>query len=120
MEISVDLSVLMTKQDWDAAQPTLADKLRQVGVEAKSIALKLVSSPCSNSHVLTDEYMMKNSGPVPGEIYRVVINGTSDLPLARVASTVAEVLPVDGYWIGSAELGHTEFEPGADTEYCRW
>ena len=100
MEVSTDLSVLMTEKEWNEILEGMPEQL------------------AANGNVLVNEYMDKHgSAPVSENVWRVIVNGTSTLPLTKVTAAVVDCLPPHILWYGTSEIGHTEFGLGTA---CAW
>lgn len=118
MDTSTDLSILMTEKEWQKVLDAMPDGLRKAGYTPANISAEIISSTCEPDNVLVNEYVAR-TGRIPAaeHIWRVIVNGTTDLPLHKATSAVAGCLPQDAYWYGTSEIGHTEFGLGSS---CAW
>lgn len=114
MEVSADLSVLIEPKKWEKSLEALPEALRARGFEPLSIFTLQVAEESSESSPLAQEYRFK-SGQWPQGIpvWRLIANGETTQPLATVAALVADCLPPQAPWVGSAEIGFTEMGLGA-------
>lgn len=114
MEVSADLSVLIETTKWEESLDALPEALRARGFEPLSIFTLQVAEESSESSPLAQEYRFK-SGQWPQGIpvWRLIANGETTQPLATVAALVADCLPPQAPWVGSAEIGFTEMGLGA-------
>ncbi|WP_293771272.1 hypothetical protein [uncultured Corynebacterium sp.] len=113
MDVSIDLSVLISKREWDELLPGLPDALRAGGVEPIDISIEPVTSACTPENILVAEYMATfDEFPASMDVYRVIVNAKTDLPLGKASGVLASALPAGTLWYGSSELGHTEFGLG--------
>ncbi|PIS60515.1 hypothetical protein [Corynebacterium striatum] len=118
MEVSTDLSVLMTEKEWNEILDGMPEQLDANGYEPANISAEVVSFTCEPDNVLVNEYMDKHgSAPVSENVWRVIVNGTSTLPLTKVTAAVVDCLPPHILWYGTSEIGHTEFGLGTA---CAW
>ncbi|MDO5032511.1 hypothetical protein [Corynebacterium sp.] len=118
LDVSTDLSMLMTDQEWEEALPELPARLRAGGVEPVDINAELVVGGCQPGSVLVDEYVAKHGTAPAGEkVRRVIVNAASELPLHKVTMAVAECFPPHVLWLGSTEIGHTELGLGSTTAW---
>src|SRR5699024_12795654 len=96
MDISVDLSVLLYPSQWEAILNELPPKAADAGVEIDNIAVEQLYSACEKENVLVDDYWLRHGqAPTGAEVYRIIVNGASTLPLNKCAAAVAEALPAD-------------------------
>ena len=108
MEVSTDLSILMTEKEWNDILTRMPQQLAEGGYEPANIS----------ADILVNEYMSKHgSAPVGESVWRVIVNGSSDLPLHKVTAAVVDCLPPHTLWYGTSEIGHTEFGLGTA---CAW
>ena len=110
MQVSVDLSVLMPQEEWEESLAGVPEKLRDAGFTPANIFATVVAlSPPADSP-LAQEYELSNGTAADGTpLWRVIVNGDTAAPLLSVAPMVAECLPPTASWLGSTEIGHTEF-----------
>ena len=114
MEVSADLSVLLVTQEWENSIEALPETLRARGFEPLSIFALLVAEECTESSPLAQEYRFRfGQWPQGIPVWRLIVNGEATQPLAAVASLVADCLPPQAPWVGSAEIGFTEMGLGA-------
>jgi len=105
-EVSTDLNILITPTEWERALEGLPEALNAAGYEAKEI------------HMLVTQFsQMEGHPPIVEVLYRVVINGTSELELKELTKVVVAALPKGLYWYGSSYAGVTE--PGVNAA-CAW
>lgn len=118
MDVSTDLSILMTEAEWNKVLAEMPQRLREGGLEPRDINAEIVSFTCEPDNILVNEYM-NNHGhpPVSEHVWRVIVNGSSELPLTKVTAAVADCLPPHTLWYGTSEIGHTEFGLGTS---CAW
>ncbi|MER0078773.1 hypothetical protein ABRP87_02255 [Corynebacterium sp. KPL2830] len=110
MQVSVDLSVLMSQEEWKEYQAGMPQKLRSAGFVPESIFAAVVAPSPPADSPLAQEYELSNGTPAEGTpLWRVIVNGDTAAPLPSVAPMVAECLPPTAAWLGSTEIGHTEF-----------
>lgn len=114
MEVSADLSVLLVTQEWENSIEALPEALRARGFEPLSIFALQVAEECTESSPLAQEYRFRfGQWPQGIPVWRLIVNGEATQPLAAVASLVADCLPPQAPWVGSAEIGFTEMGLGA-------
>ena len=90
MDVSTDLSILMTEAEWNKVLKAMPQRLREGGVEPLDINAEIISFTCEPDNILVNEYMDKHGQPPVSEhVWRVIVNGTSDLPLTKVTAAVA-------------------------------
>ena len=120
MDISVDLSVLFYPSQWKEVLEELPRLSEQAGVVVDNIAVEELYSACETDNVLVNEYWMHHgTAPTGAQVYRIIVNGSSALPLNKCAAAVAEAFPADTTWYGTAEIGHTEFGLGTTLAWTR-
>lgn len=113
MEVSADLSVLLGTRENEDCLAGLPDRLRAQGFHPASIFVIQVAESCPESSPLAQEYRFRfGQRPQGIPVWRLIVNGETALPLATVAATVAECLPPEALWLGSAEIGFTEMGLG--------
>ncbi|WP_338021048.1 hypothetical protein [Corynebacterium macginleyi] len=108
--MSVDLSVLMPQEEWEECQAEMPERLRTAGFRPVNIFASVVSPSPPIDNPLVQEYELgtgTQAGNTP--LWRVIVNGDTTVPLPKVAPMVAECLPPTAMWLGSVEIGHTEF-----------
>ena len=109
MEVSADLSVLLGTRENEDCLAGLPDRLRAQGFHPASIFVIQVAESCPESSPLAQEYRFRiGQRPQGIPVWRLIVNGETAQPLAAVAPTVAECLPPEVLWLGSAEIGFTE------------
>lgn len=120
MDISVDLSVLLYPSQWESMIEALPGRAADAGVHVENIAVEQLYSACEHENVLVNEYWMRHGqAPTGAEVYRIIVNGSSQLPLNKCATAVAESFPAETNWYGTAEIGHTEFGLGTTLAWTR-
>ena len=67
MDISTDLSILMTEAEWDKVLKDMPQRLREGGVEPLDINAEIISFTCEPDNILVNEYMDKHGQPPVGE-----------------------------------------------------
>ncbi len=113
MEVSADLSVLLGIRKWEDGLAGLPERLRAQGFHPASIFVIQVAQSCPESSPLAQEYRFRfGQRPQGIPVWRLIVNGETAQPLATVAPTVAECLPPEALWLGSAEIGFTEMGLG--------
>lgn len=118
MEVSTDLSILMTEKEWNDILTHMPQQLAEGGYEPANISAEVISFTCEPDNILVNEYMSKHgSAPLGESVWRVIVNGSSDLPLHKVTAVVVDCLPPHTLWYGTSEIGHTEFGLGTA---CAW
>lgn len=118
MDVSTDLSILISDSEWAKALEGMPEKLADSGFAAVDITSQIVSSACEPDNVLVSEYMSKHDGvPVVENVYRVIVNGSTNLPLHKATIAVVDCLPEATIWQGTSEIGHTEFGLGASPDW---
>ncbi len=115
MQVSADLSVLMPQEEWEECLAGMPEKLRDAGfVPVNIFAAMIAPSPPADSP-LVQEIVFSNGTPVGNTpLWRVIVNGETAAPLPSIAPMVAECLPPTAAWLGSTEIGHTEFAWSAE------
>lgn len=117
MDISVDLSVLLYSSQWDRI---LKEIPNNGGVDVDNIAVEELYNACETDNILVNEYWQRHGqAPAGMDVYRIIVNGTSTLPLNRCATAVAEAFPPESIWYGTAEIGHTEFGLGTTLAWAK-
>ncbi|MER0088071.1 hypothetical protein ABRP86_04875 [Corynebacterium sp. KPL3927] len=113
--MSADLSVLMPQEEWEECLAGMPEKLRDAGfVPVNIFAAMIAPSPPADSP-LVQEYEFSNGTAAEGTpLWRVIVNGDTAAPLPAIAPMVAECLPPTAAWLGSTEIGHTEFAWSAE------
>ena len=115
MQASVDLSVLMTQEEWEGCQEDMPQKLRDAGFTPVNIFATVVAPSAPKDSPLAQEYAFSNGTAAEGTpLWRVIVNGDTAAALPSVAPVVAECLPPTAAWLGSTEIGHTEFAWSAE------
>ena len=118
MDISVDLSVLLYPSQWKSIIEKLP--VRVSGVDIENIAVEQLYSACEKENILVNDYWLRyGQAPTGAEIYRIIVNGSSTLPLNKCAAAVAEAFPAETIWYGTAEIGHTEFGLGTTLAWTK-
>lgn len=113
MEVSADLSVLLGTQECEDCLAGLPERLRAQGFHPASIFVIQVAESCPESSPLAQEYRFRfGQRPQGIPVWRLIVNGETAHPLATVAPIVAECLPPEALWLGSAEIGFTEMGLG--------
>lgn len=113
MEVSADLSVLLGTRENEDCLAGLPDRLRAQGFHPASIFVIQVAESCPESSPLAQEYRFRfGQRPQGIPVWRLIVNGETAHPLATVAPIVAECLPPEALWLGSAEIGFTEMGLG--------
>ena len=113
MEVSADLSVLLGLRECEDCLAGLPEKLRTQDFHPASIFVIQVAESCPESSPLAQEYRFRfGQRPQRIPVWRLIVNGETALPLAAVAPTVADCLPPEVLWLGSAEIGFTEMGLG--------
>ncbi|MBK4137685.1 hypothetical protein GWO53_06000 [Corynebacterium macginleyi] len=115
MQVSVDLSVLMPQEEWEECQAEMPERLRIAGFRPVNIFASVVCPSPPTDGPLVQEYELgtgTQAGNTP--LWRVIVNGDTTVPLPKVAPMVAECLPPTATWLGSVEIGHTEFAWSAE------
>lgn len=114
MEVSADLSVLIETTKWEESLEALPEALRARGFEPLSIFTLQVAEESSESSPLAQEYRFRfGQWPQGIPVWRLIVNGETSQTLATVAALVADCLPPQAPWVGSAEIGFTEMGLGA-------
>ncbi|MCK2199525.1 hypothetical protein [Corynebacterium callunae] len=117
-EVSTDLNILITPTEWERALEGLPEALNAAGYEAKEIHAQIVDLTCEPDNMLVTQFsQMEGHPPIVEVLYRVVINGTSELELKELTKVVVAALPKGLYWYGSSYAGVTE--PGVNAA-CAW
>ena len=115
MRVSVDLSVLMSQEEWEESLAGMPEKLRDAGFVPVNIFATVVSPSPPTASPLALEYEFSNGTAAEGTpLWRVIVNGDTTAALPSVAPMVAECLPPTAAWLGSTEIGHTEFAWSAE------
>ncbi|MEQ9999350.1 hypothetical protein [Corynebacterium sp. KPL2838] len=113
--MSVDLSVLMSQEEWEESLAGMPEKLRDAGFVPVNIFATVVSPSPPKASPLALEYEFSNGTAAEGTpLWRVIVNGDTTAALPSVAPMVAECLPPTAAWLGSTEIGHTEFAWSAE------
>lgn len=117
MDISVDLSVLLFSSQWD-------DILQKIpgneNIDVENIAVESLYNACDTDNILVNEYWQRHGKTPAGmDVYRIIVNGNSTLPLNRCATAIAEAFPPEVIWYGTAEIGHTEFGLGTTLAWTK-
>ena len=60
MDVSTDLSILMTEAEWKKVLAGMPERLREGGVEPRDINAEIVSFTCEPDNILVNEYMDNN------------------------------------------------------------
>ncbi len=108
MEVSADLSVLIESKKWEKSLEALPEALRARGFEPLSIFALQVAEESSESSPLAQEYRFRfGQWPQGIPVWRLIVNGETSQTLATVAALVADCLPPQAPWVGSAEIGFT-------------
>ena len=77
MDVSTDLSILMTEAEWNKVLADMPQRLREGGVEPRDINAEIVSFTCEPDNILVNEYMTKHGhAPVSEHVWRVIVNGS--------------------------------------------
>ena len=111
-EISTDISVLMSQDEWEKIAPKVAKKLRRQHYPVSAMYVELQDTTCQSETILS------STEPV----LRVVIHGVSDATLADATQLVVRCLGQNAQgrnieWYGSSVEGHIEPNHGAS---CVW
>lgn len=115
MRVSVDLSVLMSQEEWEESLTGMPEKLRDAGFVPVNIFATVVSPSAPADSPLAQEYEFSNGIAAEGTpLWRVIVNGDTTAALPSIAPMVAECLPATAAWLGSTEIGHTEFAWSAE------
>lgn len=114
-EFSCDLSVLIDEDTWESVLEVLPSALRSQDIEPVDISARVVSEAVEPSDLLVMEYLHE-TGRMPEfeRVYRVIVNGHTELDLDEIAAAVMECFPSGIKFQASSELGHTEFGLGED------
>lgn len=115
MEISTDISILLTPREWREGIEHLVDDIEMAGIGVDDVAGQCIDNVCEPDNVLTNEYTSRyGHAPTAESVYRLVVNGISTMPLHRITQQVAAVFPDTACWYGSTEIGHTEIATGLE------
>lgn len=113
MEVSADLSVLLGTREWEDCLAGLPERLRAKDFHPASIFVFQVAESCPEGSPLAQEYRFRfGQRPQGIPVWRLIVNGETAQPLAAVVPTVADCLPPEALWLGSAEIGFTEMGLG--------
>ena len=114
MEVSADLSVLLGTRECEECLAGLPERLRTQDFHPASIFVIQVAESCPDNSPLAQEYRFRfGQRPQGIPVWRLIVNGETAQPLAAVTPIVAECLPPEAIWLGSAEIGFTEMGLGA-------
>ncbi|MFP7364555.1 hypothetical protein SFC07_02055 [Corynebacterium callunae] len=117
-QVSTDLNILITPAEWERAVESLPAALQAAGYEATDIHAQIVDLTCEPDNMLVTQFsQMEGHPPIVEVLYRVVINGSSELGLKELTKVVVAALPKGLYWYGSSYAGATE--PGVNAA-CAW
>ncbi len=113
MEVSADLSVLLGTRECEDCLAGLPERLRTQDFHPASIFVIQVAESCPDNSPLAQEYRFRfGQRPQGIPVWRLIVNGETAQPLAAVTPIVAECLPPEAIWLGSAEIGFTEMGLG--------
>ena len=113
MEVSADLSVLLGTRECEDCLAGLPERLRTQDFHPASIFVIQVAESCPDNSPLAQEYRFRfGQRPQGIPVWRLIVNGETAQPLAAVTPIVAECLPPEALWLGSAEIGFTEMGLG--------
>lgn len=113
MEVSADLSVLLGTRECEECLAGLPERLRTQDFHPASIFVIQVAESCPDNSPLAQEYRFRfGQRPQGIPVWRLIVNGETAQPLAAVTPIVADCLPPEAIWLGSAEIGFTEMGLG--------
>ncbi|WP_293820836.1 hypothetical protein [uncultured Corynebacterium sp.] len=113
MEVSADLSVLLGTRECEDCLAGLPERLRTQDFHPASIFVIRVAESCPDTSSLAQEYRFRfGQRPQGIPVWRLIVNGETAQPLAAVTPIVADCLPPEALWLGSAEIGFTEMGLG--------
>ncbi|AZA11694.1 hypothetical protein [Corynebacterium gerontici] len=116
--IATDLQVLMSQRDWQQISAVLPEALLAAGYRAQQIHGEEVDLTCEPDNMLITQYQQQYGQLAPAlRLYRVVINGESDLDLRKATRVVVDSFPPATFWYGTTNEGH--ITPGVDAA-CAW
>lgn len=116
--ISTDLNLLIRPADWGRVAAGLPAALAEAGYHADSVHGEIVDLTCEPDNMLVTQFeQVEGHQPVVEALHRVIINGTSGLPLREATQAVVAALPDNSYWYGTSSEGPTE--PGVSAA-CAW
>ncbi|MDO5511479.1 hypothetical protein [Corynebacterium sp.] len=116
--ISTDLNILARPADWEKVSAQLPAALGEAGYDVASVHGEIVDLTCEPDNMLLTQFAQEQGHmPVTESLYRVIINGRSDLDLRAATAAVVAALPAGTYWYGTSHLGETE--PGVAAA-CAW
>lgn len=116
--ISTDLNLLIRPAEWQQLAHGLPAALATAGYTVTSIHGDVVDLTCEPDNMLVTQFeQVEGHQPVVEALHRVIINGTSGLPLREATQAVVAALPDNSYWYGTSSEGPTE--PGVSAA-CAW
>ena len=116
--ISTDLNLLFRPAEWEALSGTLPEALAGVGYDIDTLHGEIVDLTCEPDNMLVAQFAQDQGRmPTTEVLYRVIINGASELDLKIATFEVIGALPPGTYWYGTSKEGETEPGIGAS---CAW
>lgn len=116
--MSTDLQMLISERDWSRISTALPEALLAAGYRVEEIHGEEVDLTCEPDNMLITQYQQQHGQLDPTlRLYRVLINGHSDLDLRNATRVVADSFPPGTFWYGTTNEGHST--PGIHAA-CAW
>lgn len=116
--VTTDLNLLITPSQWQKLLPNLAQPLAAVGFAVTRIDSAEISLTCEPDNMLVNQFeQLEGRCPTAEVLHRVLIFGTTALPLVDVTAAVVQLLPAGSYWYGTTIDGELDNQGVAS---CAW
>ncbi|MDO4928423.1 MAG: hypothetical protein Q3976_05100 [Corynebacterium sp.] len=104
--VSTDVSCLLADAWVPEIKATLASTAHAQGFAVSKTVLEPMNFTCEPDNMLLNQYASIHGHVPPSlQLYRVVVQGETALPLAEVTKVVVAALPKETFWYGTTIIG---------------
>lgn len=116
--VTTDLNLLITPVEWQQLVEIIPQQLTGEGFMVTKISATEVSLTCEPDNMLVNQFeQAEGRSPTVEVLHRVLIVGSTLLPVVAVTTAVVSVLPTGTYWYGTTVEGELDDHGLAS---CAW